>query len=127
LNSHIKKVYMPMTETSFYILLCLQTEAHGYRIVQQVEELTDGAIRISPGTLYGSLSKMERDGLIRFIREEEKRKLYKITVLGQEVLNLEIKRIRRLCRNIKEYQLKDYEEKIEATMLLSHNEIRNKK
>ncbi|MCI8625303.1 MAG: PadR family transcriptional regulator [Lachnospiraceae bacterium] len=118
---------MPMTETSFYILLCLQTEAHGYRIVQQVEELTDGAIRISPGTLYGSLSKMERDGLIRFIREEEKRKLYKITVLGQEVLNLEIKRIRRLCRNIKEYQLKDYEEKIEATMLLSHNEIRNKK
>ncbi len=127
MNSHIKKVYMPMTETSFYILLCLQTEAHGYRIVQQVEELTDGAIRISPGTLYGSLSKMERDGLIRFIREEEKRKLYKITVLGQEVLNLEIKRIRRLCRNIKEYQLKDYEEKIEATMLLSHNEIRNKK
>ena len=118
---------MPMTENSFYILLCLQTEAHGYRIVQQVEELTDGAIRISPGTLYGSLSKMERDGLIRFIREEEKRKLYKITVLGQEVLNLEIKRIRRLCRNIKEYQLKDYEEKIEATMLLSHNEIRNKK
>ena len=127
MNSHIKKVYMPMTETSFYILLCLQTEAHGYRIVQQVEELTDGAIRISPGTLYGSLSKMERDGLIRFISEEEKRKLYKITVLGQEVLNLEIKRIRRLCRNIKEYQLKDYEEKIEATMLLSHNEIRNKK
>ncbi len=111
MNSHIKKVYVPMTETGFYILLCLQEEAHGYRIVQQVEELTGGAVRISPGTLYGSLSKMERDGLIQFIREEEKRKLYQITALGQEVLDLEIKRFRRLCRNIKEYQRRDYEER----------------
>ena len=52
--------------------------------------------------MYGSLSKMEKDGLIRFIREEEKRKIYQITELGQEVLNLELKRIRRLYRNAEE-------------------------
>lgn len=104
MDAHIKKVYVPMTETGFYILLCLQEEMHGYSIVQKVETLTDGEIRLSPGTMYGSLGKMEKDGLICFVREEEKRKLYKITELGKEVLELEMKRIERLYRNVKEVQ-----------------------
>ena len=82
MEEHIKKVYVPMTETGFYILYCLQTPMHGYNIVQQVLKLTEGEIRISPGTMYGSLSKMERDGLIRFVCEEEKRKIYQIRDLG---------------------------------------------
>lgn len=89
-----------MTETGFYILYCLQEPMHGYNIVQQVLKLTDGEIRISPGTMYGSLSKMERDGLICFDREEEKRKIYRITELGREVLALEMRRIRRLYRTV---------------------------
>ena len=99
---HIRKVYVPMTETSFYILLCLREESHGYNIIRKVEKLTDGEIRISPGTMYGSLSKMEKDGLIRFVREEEKRKIYRITDLGKDVLALEMKRIERLYRNMME-------------------------
>lgn len=102
MNAHIKKVYVPMTETAFYILLCLKTPNHGYGIVQTVESLTDGAIRLAPGTMYGSLSKMERDGLISFLREEEKRKIYQITDLGLEVLQIELKRIERLYRVAKE-------------------------
>lgn len=98
MNQHIKKVYVPMTETAFYILLCLKKPNHGYGIVQTVEELTDGAIRLAPGTMYGSLSKMEKDGLIQFIREEDKRKIYQITDLGLEVLHIELKRIERLYR-----------------------------
>lgn len=98
MDQHIKKVYVPMTETAFYILLCLREPNHGYGIVQTVEKLTDGAIKLSPGTMYGSLSKMEKDGVIRFIREEDKRKIYKITDLGDEVLALEIKRIERLYK-----------------------------
>lgn len=104
MDTHIRKVYVPMTETGFYILLCLQEEMHGYNIVQKVEKMTEGEIRISPGTMYGSLGKMEKDGLIRFIREEEKRKIYHITELGREVLELEKKRIRRLFRNVEEYE-----------------------
>ncbi|MBQ2242139.1 MAG: PadR family transcriptional regulator [Clostridia bacterium] len=96
MDQHIKKVYVPMTETAFYILLCLREPNHGYGIVQTVEKLTEGAIRLAPGTMYGSLSKMEKDGVIRFIREEDKRKIYKITDLGEEVLSIEIKRIERL-------------------------------
>lgn len=104
MDSHIRKVYVPMTETGFYILLCLREEAHGYSIVQKVAALTDGEIKISPGTLYGSLSKMEKDGLIEFVREEEKRKIYRITDLGQHVLELEMRRIERLYRTMKEVQ-----------------------
>ncbi|MBS6735829.1 MAG: PadR family transcriptional regulator [Clostridiales bacterium] len=102
MDAHIKKVYVPMTETGFYILLCLREDMHGYGIVQKVEKLTCGDVILSPGTMYGSLSKMEKDGLIRFVREEEKRKIYHITDLGQEILDLEIRRIERLYRNVKE-------------------------
>ena len=98
MDAHIRKVYVPMTETAFYILLCLKTPNHGYGIVQTVERLTEGAIKLAPGTMYGSLSKMEKDGLIRFVREEEKRKIYEITDLGREVLQAEIARIERLYR-----------------------------
>lgn len=104
MDAHIKKVYVPMTETGFYILLCLREETHGYGIVQKTASLTRGEIQIAPGTLYGSLSKMEKDGLIRFVREEEKRKLYHITHLGSQVLELEIKRIKRLYETILEVQ-----------------------
>ncbi len=102
MNSHIKKVYVPMTETGFYILLCLKEPNHGYGIVQRVENMTEGEIRLSPGTMYGSLSKMEKDGLIEFVREEDKRKIYQITALGTQVLDLELKRIERLYKNAKE-------------------------
>lgn len=91
MDAHIKKVYVPMTETGFYILLCLRTPNHGYGIVQKVKELTEDEVVLGPGTMYGSLSKMEKDGLIEFVREEEKRKIYQITDLGKEVLELELK------------------------------------
>ncbi len=102
MDAHTRKVYVPMTETGFYILFCLQKPNHGYGIVQMVEKLTAGEIRLAPGTMYGSLSKMEKDGLIRFVGEEEKRKIYTITDLGTEVLELELKRIARLYRTTQE-------------------------
>ena len=104
MDAHIKKVYVPMTETGFYILLCLQEPNHGYGIVQKVKEMTRGEIVLAPGTMYGSLSKMEKDGLISFVREEDKRKIYLITDLGSKVLDIEMKRIERLFRNMKEME-----------------------
>lgn len=100
MTEKMKRVYVPMTETGFYILFCLQEEMHGYGITQKVKEITDGEVIITAGTMYGSLSKMEKDGLIHFVREDEKRKLYHITALGREILELEINRIKRLYKNI---------------------------
>ena len=102
LTEKLRRVYVPMTETGFYILFCLQKERHGYSITQKLKELTEGQLSISPGTMYGTLAKMEKDGLIAFVREEEKRKLYSITELGKQILELEIQRIERLYRNSKE-------------------------
>ena len=99
MDSKIKRIYVPMTESGFYILYCLRQPQHGYGIGQQVKQMTGGALGISAGTMYGTLSKMEQDGLIAFVREEEKRKLYQITPLGTEVLELELQRIERLYKN----------------------------
>ncbi|MBY5033494.1 PadR family transcriptional regulator [Streptococcus gallolyticus] len=99
MNEKLKRVYVPMTETAFYILFALQEENHGYDITQKTKQLTSGQVVISPGTMYGTLSKMEKDGLIRFVREENKRKIYRITDLGREFLNFELARIERLYKN----------------------------
>ncbi len=72
MDAHIRKVYVPMKEIGFYIFLSLRHECHGYHIVKEVEALTNGEIIITPGTLYGSLSRMEKDGLIEFVLEEQK-------------------------------------------------------
>lgn len=102
MDDKLKKIYVPMTETAFYILFCLKNANHGYGITQQTKNMTNGDVIISPGTMYGTLSKMEKDGLIAFISEQEKRKIYKITQLGREILNTEINRIKRLYKNITE-------------------------
>ena len=99
MDAHIKKVYVPMTETGVYILFCLQEEMHGYNIGLRVKDMTNGELTISPGTMYGTLSKMENDKLISFVKEEDKRKSYIITELGKEVLEIELRRIERLYRN----------------------------
>ena len=101
MDSKIRRIYVPMTESGFYILFCLQQPQHGYGISQQVRQMTGGAVVIGAGTMYGTLSKMEKDGLIAFVREEEKRKLYQATALGLEVLELEKRRIERLYKNSK--------------------------
>lgn len=101
MDSRIRRIYVPMTESGFYILFCLQEPQHGYGISRRVREMTGGELVIGAGTMYGTLSKMEKDGLIAFDREEESRKLYRITELGREVLSLELGRIERLYRNSK--------------------------
>jgi len=100
-DEKIRRIYCPMTESGFYILFCLQNEMHGYDITRRVRELSGGEVVISPGTMYGSLSKMEKDGLIRPTREEDKRKFYRATELGLQVLAIEMLRIERLYQNSK--------------------------
>lgn len=91
----------PISETAYYILLSLMDIRHGYGIIQYVEELTEGRIRLGAGTVYGTLSRMEKDGLIRAIAEEERRKLYRITKAGIDLLRLEIARIKEMYEHAK--------------------------
>lgn len=91
-----------MTETCFYILLSMKQERHGYNVIQHVREITNGEVIISPGTMYGTLAKLEGNQLICLIKEEEKRKTYYITPLGEEILKIEYMRIKRLYQIINE-------------------------
>ena len=56
MDNKIKRIYVPMTESGFYILFCLQQPQHGYGISQQVRQMTGGDLVISAGTMYGTLS-----------------------------------------------------------------------
>ena len=55
MTDRLKRVYIPMSETAFYILFCLRDEMHGYSITQRVKEMTDGEVVITAGTMYGRL------------------------------------------------------------------------
>jgi len=94
--------YIPMSETMLYILFSLKQERHGYAIMQHVKELTKGRIILGAGTVYSSLRKLESDGLIKGIREEERRKIYFVTSLGRDILREETARIIGIYKNIKE-------------------------
>ena len=94
-----QKAYLPMSETAYYTLLSLIEPRHGYGIMQHAEEMTRGRLRIGAGTLYGSLSRMERDGLIAVVAEEQRRKTYAISPVGAEVLRLELDRLQELVAN----------------------------
>ncbi|MBP1558914.1 MAG: helix-turn-helix transcriptional regulator [Oscillospiraceae bacterium] len=91
------KNYLPMTEQGFLLLNSLCQERHGYGIMQHVHELTDGRINLGSGTVYTMLYKMENDGLIHTVREEDRRKIYHITKEGRIVLQAEAKRLCQLA------------------------------
>lgn len=96
------KDFIPMSETAYYILLSLTEERHGYAVMQYVSKLTNERINLGPGTLYGTLSKLEKTDLVMITKQENKRKYYKITEQGEEVLEAEIQRIEELYTNGRE-------------------------
>lgn len=86
----------PMTEAMYYILLSLLRPGHGYGMMQRVKELSGGRLEMGPGTLYGVLSRMSREGLIAFTGEEGRRKNYAITERGRGALLTEYRRLKQL-------------------------------
>lgn len=86
----------PMTEAMYYLLLALLHPAHGYRLMQQVSEASGGRIAMGAGTMYGLLSKMEKEGLIALEKQDERRKTYALTDTGREALRAEYQRLRAL-------------------------------
>ena len=89
--------FLPLTETTFYILAALQKPAHGYEIMQTVESLSGGDVRIAAGTMYGALENLSKQSLILAVpSNDSRRKTYQISSLGQDVLSAEIKRLKQL-------------------------------
>ena len=90
-----------LTEATYYILLALYSPRHGYGIMQEVEEMSNGRVRLAAGTLYGVLSSMVDKGWIKQlpIDSGSRKKNYQITDLGLQVLKNEVERLRELFTN----------------------------
>lgn len=94
--------HLPLTPAVFHILLALAEEPkHGYGIMQDVEEMTDGQVTMGPGTLYGAVKRLLRDNLIEEVdnppdADDKRRKYYALTAFGERVLRAEVARMQAL-------------------------------
>jgi DNA-binding PadR family transcriptional regulator len=88
-----------VTEQALFILASLaQGELHGYGIARDVEDLSDGQVRLTAGTLYGALNRLSADGLVEPSGEREvqgrRRRYYRLTASGHTALTAEVERLR---------------------------------
>lgn len=95
------KDFLPLPSSSFHVLLVLaEDEKHGYAIMREVERISEGAVRMGPGTLYGTIKRLLDIGLIDESGErpdpeldDERRRYYRITGLGERVVTAEVRRL----------------------------------
>ena len=88
---------LPLTETVFYILLALAKPAHGYVIMQRVEELSKGQVRLAAGTLYGAIENLLSKRLIvSEPSDDARRKVYAISDLGRQILFADCRRMQHM-------------------------------
>src|SRR5215210_8055922 len=103
----------PLTAPTFHILLALvDEERHGYAIMQEITERTDGAVRLGPGTLYGSLKRLLEQGIVEESDEradpaldDERRRYYRITRYGHAVARAEARRLDAMVRTARRKKL----------------------
>jgi DNA-binding PadR family transcriptional regulator len=96
--------YLPLSARDYQILLSLiEGDAHGYAMVQEIDRRTDGRVRFEPANLYRSIRRLIREGLVAPSEErpapesdDERRRYYRITELGAQVLRAEAARMREL-------------------------------
>ena len=106
---HDPDSYLPLKPHWFHILLSLATgEQHGYAIMQEVLDRTDGKVRLWPATLYGTLNRLMDQDLIEEShdrpapgRDDARRRYYRLTRLGRRVLDAESRRLEDLVSVIR--------------------------
>jgi DNA-binding PadR family transcriptional regulator len=104
---------LPLTPAVFHIMLALADgECHGYGIMLEVEKLSQGSLRLGPGTLYRSIQRMLVDGLIEERKDagdseddDERRRYYRLTKLGLDVAKAEAQRLAVLVKAARQRDL----------------------
>lgn len=97
----IEMYNLALTEAVYYILLSLTQPMHGYGIIQNVEQLSNGRVRLAAGTLYGAIGNLLEKGWIIALPEEKgsRKKEYLITDTGKRILRAELERLKELIEN----------------------------
>ena len=83
----------PMTEAMYYVLLALINPNHGYSLMNEIKEVSDGRVDMGPGTLYGVIKRIQKEGLIELKEDDGRKKIYSITKLGRDALQFEYNRL----------------------------------
>ena len=115
-NSNLKikpQDFLPLTPAVFHILLALsEGERHGYAIMREIGESTQGQVKIGPGTLYGTIKRLLESGLIEESDErpgpdqdDERRRYYRLTGLGQRIVEAEAARYNDLAKLVRRKKL----------------------
>lgn len=87
------KSKLPLTETVYYILLSLIEPGHGYKIMQDIERLSQGQVRMAAGTMYGAIENLLKQKYICLVTSDDsRRKVYRITTEGMDILKQQMKR-----------------------------------
>jgi DNA-binding PadR family transcriptional regulator len=86
------------------VLALLGGEQHGYAVMQAVDELSDGSVKMGPGTLYGTLNRLVADGLIEETRQDERRRYYRLTAEGERVASAELARLQTLLQRVRAFK-----------------------
>src|SRR5690554_4475472 len=89
----------PMTEAMYYILLALINPNHGYQLMAAIESVSNGRIKMGPGTLYGVLTRLQKDKLIEILNDDGRRKTYAITGSGKAALKAEYIRLKNMIQD----------------------------
>ena len=106
-------IFPPLSPAAFSILLALKDgDKHGYLILREVTERTDGQVKLLPGTLYNLLKRMLEDGWIEELDErpdpaldDERRRYYRLSGRGERVLSQEVRRMENLIQLARQYGL----------------------
>ena len=88
-----------LTEPMYYLLLTLYIPRHGYEIMQMIQEITDGRVKVGAGTLYSLLSRFEKEKIIEQVEDDGRRKIYTLTMKGEEILENEHERLKALVKD----------------------------
>lgn len=90
---------LPLTETVYYLLLVFKKPTYGYLAIKEIEELSEGDVRIAAGTMYGAIENLlKSEMIIQVSSENERRKMYQTTAYGNEVLEEEVARLSHCVR-----------------------------
>ena len=98
-----REKFVTLTEQMFYILLCLQTECCGIDIMEMVSTMTDGRVKVGPGTLYNLLEQFMDEGIIKLMKIQGKKRSYVMTDKGRELLEKEYNRLLLLTQDYRKY------------------------
>lgn len=97
-----RKQLQNLTESMYYVLLCFKKPLHGYGVMKRIDEMTNGRVKVGPGTLYNLIARFEKEKIVVNVESTNNKKTYVLTDKGFALLEEEWKRLKQLVRDFED-------------------------